>query len=68
MCMYKGPVLWATLSMNSVVMSRGLMSYSMDNQKSKRLLFFTGRAVQGWNNEYYTLTCSLCLCKLTTGC
>ena len=23
--------------------------------------------VQGWNNEYYSLTCSLCLCKLTTG-
>ena len=38
--MYKGPVLWDTtvctllhVSMYSVVMSRGLMSCSMDNQK-----------------------------------
>ena len=39
MCMYKGPVLWDTtvctlrVSMYSGVMSRGLMSCSMDNQK-----------------------------------
>ena len=40
MCMYKGPVLWDTtvctllhVSMYSVVICRGLMSCSMNNQK-----------------------------------